>query len=263
MIGNYVKTIMGSQLSKNKKMATGKNKRNAPYDICDRFCERCGYQKKCRMFHGAGADIKLVIKGGKQNNVKDIFHDLEEGFKQIKTMIRNIVDKKTVDTGKKQFGGREYNKRQKNAELIVEQHPLFRQAQKFVREADGFLRKFFRVANAVNPFLLPALEKEFNDFSFYFPLLSIKIHNALFCVNDHVNHYSEEGTREANRAACIAIRASLVCEKAVGAIMAETKEIYAESLQIITVIRDIRAEIKRIFPDAEKFQDEIIFNTKI
>ena len=254
---------MDNQLSKNKKRATGKNKRNAPYDICDRFCERCGYQKKCRMFRGVGADIKLVIKGGKQNNVKDIFRDLEKGFKQIKTMIRNMVTEKTADTGRKQSGGHEYNKQEKDAELIIERHPLLRRSQKFVREADGFLRKFFRVANAVNPFLLPALEKEFNDFSFYFPLLSVKIRNALFCANDHLKSYGKESVKEANRAACIAIRASLVCEKAVGAIMAETKEIYAESLQIITVIRDIRAEIKRIFPDAEKFQDEIIFNTKI
>lgn len=245
---------MDNQLSKNKKRTTGKNKRKAPYDICDRFCERCGYQKKCRMFHDVGADIKLVIKGGKQNNVKDIFRDLEKGFKQIKSMIRNIVKEKNVDAGKKRPGAREYE---------IEKHPLFQQSQKFIREADKFLRKFFMTANAVNPFLLPALEKEFNDFSFYFPLLSTKIRSAIFCANSNARPYGEDGIKEANRAACIAIQASLVCEKAVGAIMAETKEIYSESLQIITAIRDIRAEIKRIFPDAEKSHGEIIFNTKI
>lgn len=239
---------------KNKKKATGKNKRSAPYDICDRFCERCGYQKKCRMFHDAGADIKLVIRGSKRNGVKDIFRDLEKGFKQIKSMIRNVAKEKNIDAGKKRLSAREYG---------IEQHPLFQRSQKFVREADKFLRKFFMTANAVNPFLLPALEKEFNDFSFYFPLLSTKIRSAIFCANSNVRPYGEDGIKEANRAACIAIQASLVCEKAVGAIMAETKEIYAESLQIITVIRDIRSEIKRIFPDAEKFQNEIIFNTKI
>ena len=254
---------MDNQFPKNKKMATGKNKRNAPYDICDRFCERCGYQKKCRMFHGVGADIKLVIKGGKQNDVKDIFRDLEKGFKQIKSMIRNMAKEKITEMGGKRFGAHKHNEREMSGKLIIEQHPLFQQSQKFAREADRFLRKFFMVANAVNPFLLPALEKEFNDFSFYFPLLSAKISKALFCVNSSVRPYGKEGVEEANRAACIAIQASLVCEKAVGAIMAETKEIYAESLQIITTIRDIRAEIKIIFPDAEKFQDEIIFNTSI
>ena len=254
---------MDNQSQKNKKMASGKNKRNAPYDVCDNFCERCGYQKKCRMFHNIGADIRLVIKGGKQNNVKDIFRDLEKGFKKIKSMVRNMAKEKNMNAGEKQFGVYKYGKMAHGAELTIEQHPLFRQSQKFVRAADGFLRKFFMVANAVNPFLLPALEKEFNDFSFYFPLLSIKIRNALFCANGRIKSYGDENIKEANRAACIAIRASLVCEKAVGAIMAETKEIYAESLQIITAIRDIRAEINRIFPDAKKFQDEIIFNTKI
>lgn len=258
---------MPNQSPKNKKKLTAINKHIEPYNFCDRFCERCGYQKKCRMFHGVGADIKLVIKGGKQNNVKDIFRDLEKGFKQIKSMIRNMVKEKSANAGRKQSGASEYglnnDKRRKNTEFSIERHLLFQQSQKFFREADRFLRKFFMTANAVNPFLLPALEKEFNNFSFYFPLLSNKIRDALFCANSNVRPYGETGIKEANRAACIAIQASLVCEKAIGAIMTETKEMYAESLQIITALRDIRAEIRSVFPDAEKSRDEIIFNTKI
>lgn len=248
--------------TKNTSKKSAKLKKVAPYDICDRFCERCNYKSKCSVFKNSDASQMMRgIEGGGPENIKSVFSNLEASFKQIKAMMKKMAKEDKIDIEEMVVSAGQ-DKQFKIVELNIKKHVLHKKSQEFNKYADKFLKRFFIFSQMNNPFLLPALNKEINDLSFYFPLISDKIYLALSRLLNSSEKKSKSLHRDINCSACLALNASLVCEKAVASIMNETSELYIESMQFLTVLNDIRESILQTFPEAENFREEIIFNTR-
>jgi hypothetical protein len=258
------KTIyMKQKKSKNQKINNRHIvKEDAPYNVCDRFCERCGYQKKCRVFQDADiAQIKNVVEGKSPRYVKNVFRDLEESFRKIKATLKKVAKEEGIDIDNISMdSGR--NQDYISAESSIKKTSLYKTSKRFVKSADVFLKKLFLFARNNNPFLLPALNDDIGNLSFYFGMLLPKVHYALFCFYDFG---SVDNGRyvDANHSICIAINASMVCEKSICNIAREAPEFFVEHLELITMLKDIRTDIKKVFPEAERFQEGIIFNTPL
>lgn len=248
--------IMAKQYRKNNNL-----KETAPYNICDRFCARCKYQLKCKVFQDANAaQIQHIIEKRNPHNIKAIFQDLERGFKHIKATLKTMAREERINI-EEVIVNKDSDKQYRLMEMNIKKTLLYRQSQKFTRDADRFLKRLFILAQQNNPFLLPAFNQEINDLVFYFGALQSKVYRALSRLHDPISIGNETNSINANREACIALNASLVCEKAISAMMEEVKELYIEGLQLLTMLSEIRAEVKKNFPAAESFRDEIIFNT--
>lgn len=240
-----------------------KSQKTAPYNVCDRFCERCNYRSKCSVFKNSREmQIQSALDGNDPQDIKNIFVNLETGFKQIKAIMKEMAKEDGVNIGDV-LTNKALNKQYKIIEVNVKKHSLYKKSQEFHWYADKFLKRFFIFSQTSNPFLLPALNKEINDLSFYFPMISGKIHQALSLLFDSPKTKREFLNKDMNCSACLALNASLVCEKAVGGIIRETSDLYIESMQFLTMINDLRNCILETFPEAESFRDDIIFNTSL
>ncbi len=254
---------MNNKDIKKEVSSDAKNKEKiAPYNICDRFCERCSHTKNCSVFKDINAaQIKDVVENSNPHDVKNAFNDLEKSFKEIKSMLKKMAKEEGIALDKASM--EDEGKCYEEMEERISRDYLSRKSLKFADEADGFLRKLFAISEIENPFLVPALNNEINDLSFYFPMVSAKIDRALSQTFYSCGGRANDQSEDVCRSVCFAINASLVCERAVGNVMKEAPELCAESLQLLTVIQSLRKSIKRKFPSAGSFKGDMIFNTKI
>lgn len=253
---------MKRKISKNKKRDNGRvMKKMAPHNVCDRFCERCDYRKKCGVFQNIDiVQMKDAAESGDLRHIKSVFMNLERELEEVKETLRMAIGEARVDYGV--VANEKKHQNHFDVRLNIKNELLYKMSKKFAKNADAFLKKIFLFSQNNNPFLLPALNEDIGNLSFYFGTLLSKVHYALLCAYDSDQDEKQKYAR-ANYSICIALNACIVCEKSISNIAREVPEFFVEHLELITILKDIRSGIKRTFPDVERFQNDIIFNTPL
>ncbi len=164
-----------------------KLEKESPYNFCDRWCERCVYEKqvRCSLYKDELERKITCIAHGKEEDDPEISEAvLEAQYKDIEEKIGECMDKFGVDIddldGAEPCGEGEIDFEDLPEEIqkhikFVESNPLDKTAEQYRKKAHTFLKETFYENKSLNPKIV----YDFETVSWYHTLLEAKLHRAL------------------------------------------------------------------------------------
>lgn len=226
------------------------------FNYCDRWCERCDYTDRCRLY-----SMETEQKGendpeGNDDFVKELHQTLEETIKLIEEYAVKF--------------GTDFS----NVEEIQKKEPHVKQlsflATKYFEEASGYLKKLMAeiksngientAASAVitqNPDMRKLLEivEYYKIVQWYHTMIPVKINRAVSAAAraNTDDEESEYFMHDANGSAHVAYKSVLKSMTALGVIHSWTDLLKEETLNLIIDAGRIKTIIERDFPGALNF----------
>ncbi len=148
--------------------------KQAPYNFCDRWCERCSFDKKnrCKLYKNElEQKITCIAHGKKPDDIEITLEILQEQCGEIGETIENLEKKLDLDLNEDNPDF----KKIKNHIKSAQNHPLFKIANEYTAKAASFLKLAFREKKATNL----KLTYNFQTVNWYHTLLSAKLKRAL------------------------------------------------------------------------------------
>jgi len=156
--------------------------KEAPYNFCDRWCERCVDEKqaRCRLYQDEFEQRTTCIAYGKDPDDAEITKEvIEKQFEGVDEKLQQFMEENEIDFD--DIDDSEYEKREKHLESIVKNNPLNITARQYLKKAGQFLKKTFYKKEGVSPELV----YDFEAVAWYHTLLPVKLYRALRGFNDY------------------------------------------------------------------------------
>ena len=151
--------------------------KEAPYNYCDRWCERCVFEKqsRCKIYQDELERKITCIAYGRDEHDAEVTEAVmrrqleENGEKSEGISEEDEIDWDTLDDPK-------INKLKEHVEF-VRNHPLLTTAEQYRKRAHAFLEKKFYVREGPAAAVAPAYD--FETIAWYYTLLPAKLGRAL------------------------------------------------------------------------------------
>ena len=166
-----------------------KLEKESPYNFCDRWCERCPYEKQihCKLYLDEFERKTTCIAYGKDEDDPQITKAvMEEQYREADEKLNEQMDKFGIDLDNADIDEKELNEEdmvnfedlppeiQKHIRF-VENNSLNATAKNYFDKAHVFLKDTFYKNEPVNP----EFQYDFETISWYHTLLPVKLNRAL------------------------------------------------------------------------------------
>lgn len=146
-----------------------------PYNFCDRWCERCPYERqmRCSIYQDELEQKIACIAHGREPDdpevIAEIFHrQVKEAGEDLEITEEDLMCTDEIDDNPDWIKIRQHIESARN-------DPLESTVRQYSRKAHGFLRETFYKDRKANPDLL----YDFETVAWYHTLLPAKLHRAL------------------------------------------------------------------------------------
>lgn len=149
--------------------------KEAPYNFCDRWCERCSHEKqmRCKIYQDELEQKMTCIAYGKESGDPEITKEvMKRQFEEIGEELEQFAEENEIDFD--DIDDPEFEKIREHIKF-VENNPLQRTAERYLDITHEFLEKTFYKTG----FEDQALAGDFEIVSWYHTLLPVKMNRAL------------------------------------------------------------------------------------
>ncbi len=219
--------------------------KEAPYNFCDRWCERCVYEKqiRCRLYQDELECKITCIAHGREPDDPEITEEvMKRQYEDVGEKIEEFIDENEIDIDS--INEPEFEKIKEHIKF-VENNPLDRTVGQYRRKASDFLEKAFSKKETVNPELAYDLE----TVSWYHTLLPAKLHRALCGFH--------EPACEGDIALYDAVAQFEICKKAITQSVEALRRINKSCASSLLQIQEMLALIHNIHSRIEQMEESI------
>jgi hypothetical protein len=149
--------------------------KEAPYNFCDRWCERCSHEKqmRCKIYQDEFEQKMTCIAHGKEPGDPEITKEvMKRQFEEIGEELEQFAEEDEIDFD--DLNDPEFEKIRKHIRF-VENNPLQVTAERYLDKANKFLEKTFYKDTSKKSELV----RDFETVSWYHTLLPVKLNMAL------------------------------------------------------------------------------------
>ena len=117
--------------------------KESPYNFCDRWCERCVFEKKvrCRVYHDELEQKMICIAHGKNEDDPEIVRAvMERQYEEVGDKLEALSEENEIDLDA--IDDPEFDRIKEHIKF-VEHHPLPVTAEEYRRRAHAFLEDAF------------------------------------------------------------------------------------------------------------------------
>lgn len=180
-----------------------KFEKEAPYNFCDRWCERCSHekQKNCKVYQDEFEQKLTCIAYGREPDDLEITREvMEKQYKDLEKVFEGHEEELGIDFD--EINDPEFEKIKEHIKFM-ENNPLQITAEQYLSKAHNFLEATFYK----NDSLEPSLVYDFQTISWYHTLLPVKLNRALAGFH--------EPACEGDISLCDAVAQFEICKKAI------------------------------------------------
>ncbi|MEW6686921.1 MAG: hypothetical protein AB1393_12070 [Candidatus Edwardsbacteria bacterium] len=147
--------------------------KRAPYNFCDRWCERCPPEttNRCKVYQDEFArELKHIASGKDPYDWDVVLEDVKENFEKTRELIQKWAEEKDIDLS--QIDDDQYEKQRKREEQLFS-HPLYKLVMKYSQQTNQFIKDTFYEG------VEPELIDDYETIIWYHTLLPAKVHRLL------------------------------------------------------------------------------------
>jgi len=224
------------------------------YNWCDKWCEKCSFTSKCRLFENESNWKNADLNAEEEASWDDIFSDDSEednaplfGFGEEEDYEEPEISDEEMEN---------FRQQREIQELMVESHPLTKLGDRYLWEVKDWLdtkivSSLWEKAKREDPVLFEHLEV----ISYYFTFIPVKCNRSLrdYQMKDDFDLGLTEEEQSHNGSAKVAllcVNRSLTAWSHLAELLPEQQDQIAPLQELLT---EIRAGLQEAFPNAEKF----------
>ena len=227
--------------------------KQAPYNFCDRWCERCPLetQKRCRLYlEEFDRRITNIAHGRNEDDLEILKEDLKNKLDEMKSHTEQWQEEGYFDFP--DFSSNDYDEdcdEIKKKEEKLRQHPLQVIAKNYMRKIHDFLKEvFYPKAES----MAQELYNDYQTINWYHILLPVKMYRALRGLYAR-NRFDEED----DFGLCDAVAQLAICKKAIKNSRQALNNIVQKNTQYKTRIRYFLSLLDNMFSRIELIEEEI------
>jgi hypothetical protein len=206
-----------------------------PFNACDYRCERCHVTSECAVYRKLQQRSLLHgMNGVDENDPAVILEDIRESFRETEEMIKQKAREFGIDID--EIAGRTTAAEIEEQEATTRKDPLFKQAEEFMRETNGFLK-------AADTVIAGEDREYFNDLAWHHTVIAAKIFRALGWRTDPDDSISFDG----KNSAAVAAKSLAICVLAFDQLAARYPALAEQCNRLAARGGDIRDEIRKRF----------------
>jgi len=229
--------------------------KEAPYNFCDRWCERCPLetQKRCRLYlEEFERRITNIAHGRDEDDLEILKEDLENKLDELKSNTEQWQEEGYFDFP--EFSSNDYDENDnyeeiKKKEEQLQQHPLQVTAENYMHIIHNFLKEAFypKVESMTQD-----LRSDYEVVAWYHTLLPVKLHLAL-CDLYARDRFAEEN----DIGLCDAVAQLAICKKAIKNSHQALNNIAQKNTQFKIRIKYFLSLLGNMFSRVELIEQEI------
>ncbi len=229
------------------------------YNYCDRWCERCTFAKRCRVYT---EDLEA-----KKTKKVDVIHeristDIEKELKKSFELLQKMVEDREVlgymeeteeDYIEEQSDNQGNTLKEKGNVYIKLVDEWFKSNKAFFEEREEEISKKIALKLGVDEEALDHINRAFENIRWYQVFISAKIHRSLAGLkleNFEEIHFTQNDSNGSAKVALLAIEQSITSWETIRTYFPEKTD---ELIDIFVLLHKIQEELKQIFPLAKKF----------
>lgn len=233
------------------------------HNYCDRWCERCVFTGRCRVFYMEEKDRKISAHDPKwETSLEPIAKTLEEASKMLEKMAKEKgIDLSETDP--------EFEKERADKNSRVENHPLMKKSKDYIEFSQEWLEKgqikentdkiFQEVSLGIKSMQegerqILLLRDSLEVIRWYQPFISAKCHRALLGKEDGYNKHFAEEDRDYNGSAKIARIAIERSLRAWASLLDFYEEEESAIFRILASLQQSQQVLERAFPNMDHFK---------
>ncbi len=229
--------------------------KQAPYNFCDRWCERCPLdtQNRCTLYmEELDRRITNIAHGRDEDDLEILKEDLENKLDEIESHTQQCEQEGYFDFP--EFSSSNYDEDNNYEEIKEKQeqlqrHPLQVFANNYMHRIHDFLKEaFYPKAES----MAQDLRNDYHVVAWYHTLLPVKLHRAL-CGLYARDRFDEED----DFALCDAVAQLAICKKAIKNSYQALNNIAQKNIQFKTRIKYFLVLLDNIFGRIELIEQEI------
>jgi len=227
----------------------------APYNFCDRWCQRCTHDKqtRCRLYLDEfERKITCIAYGKDENDSKITEAVMEAQCRQADDMLNEHIEKFGIDLDNPDIDEKWLSEEdavdfedlppdiQKHIRF-VENNPLDNTAKQYHKKAHSFLENTFYKDESARP----DLKYDFESVSWYHTLLGVKLHRALCGFH--------EPATDGDISLCDAVTQFDICKKAARESIQSLRKIkkhfpayHIQTVELIALLNNIYSRIEML-----------------
>ncbi|MCG2726513.1 MAG: hypothetical protein L6420_09760 [Elusimicrobia bacterium] len=216
-----------------------------PYNFCDRWCERCAFEKKsrCKLYKDEFEQKITCIALGKEPDDPEITAEImQEQYRKIDEAIEKLEEETELDLD--DMDNTDFEKI-KNHIKSIQNHPLLKIADEYCEKAASFLKSALYGKKAINR----ELAYQFDTVAWHHILLPAKLNRALAGFH--------EPATDGDMALYDAVAQLEISKKAIEESLAALSEIGKTSADLGPNISHLTVLLKEIKKKIEKFEENI------
>lgn len=253
--------IMGIEI-KEQNEAEADFFQNAPFNFCDRWCERCDYGDRCELFQNTLASrVEHIARGEDPDNPAIVFADMEKTFALVVETIKKDLQKRGLDPKRVRVAVIEAGNA--GRQLGIGAPSLWLVGRKFVAEVNDLLTKIFSEQDdELNEAIENIGERRIEEINWYLVLFNAKLYQALvekrFWEKEKSRLARSIREREMNISANLSYRSLMSCQRVLFYISRHCRGYmgWAENLSISAKL--LGEKIESQFPELSK--TKVIFH---
>lgn len=150
----------------------------APYNFCDRWCERCAHEKqiRCRLYKDEQEQKITCIAYGREPDDSEIIEEvLEKQYGEADKLLQEYIGENRIDIDDTNETEAEWEEINEHIENVAKDDPLNKTVKHYCDGARAFLEEtFFNKKSA-----FPELVYDFETITWYHVLLPANLYRAL------------------------------------------------------------------------------------
>lgn len=219
--------------------------KEAPYNFCDRWCERCAHEKqmRCKIYQDElEQKITCIAHGREPGDPEMIEEVIKRQFEDIEEKIEQFTEENEIDID--DIDDPEFEKIKEHIKF-VENNLLQKTAEQYHKKALAFLENTFYKKENTKPELI----YDFETVVWYYTLLPVKLNRALCGFH--------EPAAEGDISLCDAVAQFEICRKAAKESIAALQKIKSAYLLFQPRISELLALLHNIYSRIEIMEEQV------
>lgn len=222
-----------------------KFEKQTPFNFCDRFCERCPYEKQdsCRLYRDEFEQKITCVAYGKDPYDPEITHQvMEQQFKEVEDRIQRFQQDNDVDFDETVDS---YAEQMEQLFESVDNNPLSITAKTYCSRSGNFLKETFFDKKDISSELV----YDFQTISWYHTLIPVKLNRALSGIN--------QGLSENEYTLHDVVAQFAICRKSINESIKALQKINAHLSDYKNIINELVIILRSILSRIEQMEDQI------
>ena len=235
------------------------------YNYCDRWCEKCRFQLKCRLYADLSDDNGNLVE---HESMEEVLEKVHENFQKTFEMLHEMADEHGIDL-EEAANDPDVNEQVRKEEELVEVHALGpltwdygSAARVWAEEHRGDIIEWIESLNkqitldiSIEDLSQQAHRMAYalEAVSYYMFQIHVKTKRALHGLYDENDDWDDDIQTDANgsaRVALVGVDRSIECFQTIGELR---PDLAADVMPMIGQLQKIRQVIETQFPNAQRF----------